>query len=271
MARVVTKMVNYTADFLPAVSGQPANQLLPFKIAEGVVEDCGFPFQSNLAGCGCNIAGLYSMRYLDITFDPGSAAPARQCKKVQIPVPDRTQAAIKQLVDLAKACGATCIDLVGEKWTVIPPSLAGYTSSTTPINLPTGNRNVKRKSVTLDYKADYLTGAASKVNTRYEWGADLAATSDYPALTGAIESCNAFTDKAICDFGTVKNRYAIGKGVVAPISGVGNENPTFSRQLPIEGYTAADILACIVSYGNVTGVQCVGYQGESVKRIDLLL
>jgi hypothetical protein len=58
-------------------------------------------------------------------------------------------------------------------------------------------------------------------------------------------------------------------GRSAGLSGIGERNAQIVRQLPIE--LKSDILECIRDIGNVQGVQCVGYKGESINRIDLLV
>ena len=242
-------MVNYESDF----AGNFSN--VPVKIRTGY-NDCyiGFgygPKPQNI----CPVASIFSPRYLEATFGPNR--PAAQGAKIKFPVNSPDTATITALVNELKACGADCVDLKGEYWNVVPPAIGGYTVGTQRMTLTDGTFSQKRSGRAV-YNSDGL-GPNQLVPVAYE--------IEPTPLSDQIDNCIGPLDPAaVCTISGIKARHAIAKGSV---DNAFNNQSTFARKAPID--SRAEILNCMAAVGNLPFVQCVGYRGESIARIDLLV
>jgi hypothetical protein len=232
---------------------------LSFKIRTGF-EDCPifltYVFPPDVL---CPVSGFFEPRYLQATFaNRGQGATGSD---------DRTGARIKfPLADLGglafyvgqlRNCGAQCIDLIGERWNVVPPSIANYTAGGVPMVLPDDGQFADKRAGRANYTSDAL-GANQQVNVSYEI---------LPVdLSNVIDGCaGPLSQSPSCDLAGIKPRAAIAQGAV---DNPANPRATFRRKAPISD--PADIVGCITNVGNLPFVQCVGYKGEDIPRVDLL-
>jgi len=204
----------------------------------------------------CPPSRFFAMRHLVATFDDGGT-PGRRGSRIKFPVASPSTLDITAAVLALKACGAVCIDLVGEKWTVVPPSIGGYSAGADKMVLNNDGEMADKKSGRILYSSD-AAGANQLVNVAYE--------IEPVALSNAIDGCVGTLDESpACVLAGIRPRRGIAKGAV-----VNADNPkaTFSRVAPIRAL--AEVQNCISTVGNLPFVQCMGYQGESIRRVDLL-
>lgn len=220
-------------------------------------EDCNATF-GYLEGVTnlCPPSSLFKMRYLKATFEDGGT-PGRRGSQIQFPVNSPDPVSIEADVTALKACGAVCIDLIGERWTVVPPSLGNYTVGTDQMVLDNDGEFADKRAGRAIYSSDAL-GANQIVNVAYE--------IEPVALSSVIDGCvGPIDEQAACLIAGISPRRAIAKGSVANAT---NPKATFSRAAPIR--ILSEVQDCISNVGNLPFVQCVGYRGENIRRIDLL-
>lgn len=204
----------------------------------------------------CPPSKFFSMRYLKATFDD-TALPGRRGAQIQFPVASPDPVAIQAAVTALKGCGAVCIDLIGERWTVVPPSIGNYTVGTAQMVLGDDGQYADKRAGRAIYSSDAL-GAGQIVNVAYE--------IEPVALSGVIDGCiGAIDESSACLIAGISPRRAIAKGSVQNDA---NPKASFSRAAPIQ--SLAEVQNCISNVGNINFVQCVGYRGENIRRIDLL-
>lgn len=204
----------------------------------------------------CPPSKFFSMRHLVATFDDGGT-PGRRGARIKFPVSSPSVLDITAAVLALKACGAVCIDLVGERWTVVPPSIGGYTAGADKMVLNNDGKMAEKKSGRINYTSD-AAGANQLVNVAYEL--------EPVALSNAIDGCvGPLDDSPACVLAGISPRRGIAKGAV-----VNADNPkaTFARTAPIR--SLAEVQNCIATVGNLPFVQCMGYRGENIRRVDLL-
>jgi hypothetical protein len=281
MAKMDSLKLNYQSDLkVGGVNGQGLYNNYSFKMRAGYSDCYGDGrYLPNTTTCACSPGKLFKPRALIAKFSAtvSGAALSRNCATIRFPVATPTNALIRLMVNDLKACGAVCIDLDGEEWSVVPPSLAGYTPTQKIFSLPVGVRSPKVSGSMPNYSSDGLAGN-QVIGVRYEASPiDLtgAVLGDPPTPGGVFELCHGTLEQnAACAGGaSIQPRRAIAraKGVDATVGSAVSGAPLSQlvRQMPIR--LPADILECIKTLGNVQGVECVGYKGESIKRIDLLI
>jgi hypothetical protein len=223
--------------------------------------------------CICSIGTLFTPRFLEAKFSatPNANGQDRNCAVIRFPLLNISN--LDAFVTQLKACGAVCVNYVGEKWNSIPPKIGGYTPTFAPIfSISTGVRARKVSGVNPTYNSDIL-GANQAVSVAYEaepfnlTGASISDGLVVPA--GAFETCHGELESgASCgSSGSLKPRKLI---LGFQYSVAGNDTAKRGiRGVAIE--SKADILACISTLGGIAGVNCLGYQGEIADRVDLLL
>jgi hypothetical protein len=282
MARMSTYKLNYQSDI--PIGGSNNTGLynnFTFKLRGGY-DDCFAPnsgITTNTGSCFCPPSNLFKPRVLvakfAVTTPPPAGTLSRDCATVRFPVALPQEALIRAWVTALKACGAVCVDLEGEEWSVIPPSLGNYTPSGDLFTLNLGVVAPKISGVMSTYDSDGL-GTNQKVPIRYEatpielTGATLG---DPPTPGGTFRRCHgAFEDSVACaGRSSISPRKIIikARGTTAGGGILGIPPSQIVRGLPIE--LKSDVLTCIRDIGNITGVNCLGWKGESIKRIDQLL
>lgn len=252
---------------------------LPFKIRAGFTDcfDSDDDFDYDLRSGRqtiCSSTRLFVPRHLKVSFGekpevpesaPGAgdgrpADPGRAGSIIKFPVKDNSSSTLQALVNKLKACGALCMDYVGEYWKVVPPSLANYTVGTQKMALPNDGQFADKRSGRMIYNSDVL-GATTPTSVAYE----ILPTE----LSTVIDGCVGTLDESpVCEIVDISPRHGIAKGAV---DNALNPKATFSRKTFIASADSAAITDCLRLVGNLAFVQCVGYQGESIKRAELLV
>ncbi len=255
---------------------------VPFAITSKM-DDC-ITYKDRIGACGCPVP--FEMRHLVATFDPDQSAD-RKCLIVKFPVPKVSS--IPDFVSKIRDCGAVCIDLVGEKWGIIPPTYKQtdyYKPNYDLITLANaGKFSPKLAGRMKEYVADIkdqiiLPKLAIEVDpialATIIFGAAPTkdATSGLYIPTGNETGCTGkIVNQDVCSLSDVVARYItlLGNSTYSGISDNQKKLPKrFSRKVPVK--TNDDIFTCIqkISQG-FKGINCFGYQGESISRIDLLV
>lgn len=222
---------------------------LPIKIREGFQSDAGSIYQAKTKAI-CNVSNLFTPRRLIATFHTDSNN-AKYGAKIIYPVP-RTQD-IATMVNALKANGAACIDLEGEEWQYVPPTIGNYTIGSGSFTLSVGSTSPKTAG-TIKGDSD-VQGANQNFKVRWE--------TDPSALSSAISDCaGPFVTEEACFSSNLNVRKVI-------IYSVNQAGGKIVRSAPVA--KKEDILDCIAAIMDVNGVHCVGYKGESAKRVDLLI
>jgi hypothetical protein len=267
----------YESDF-----GSKFNQkLVPFALTAGL-DDC-IEYEDRVGSCGCPLRFL-EMRHLVATFGPDKDKE-KNCLQVKFPVPKISDIAsyVKKLTD----CGAICIDLVGERWQVVPAAYKGetlYTPSYDLIELKKGRFSAKLSGRMKEYDAD-ITGefipkvaievdpiklAGILVGTEPQQDEDSGAYE----VTGNESGCTGkLVKQDACSPADISPRYITLLGS-STYEGISDEQKKtsrrFNRKVPVK--KASEVLTCIKNISNgFKGINCYGYQGESISRIDLLV
>lgn len=258
MSKMARKMI---AEYHSDIGGKTYKNV-PFKIREGL--DACYPYPTAAKNCTCNIP--FKMRALIATFggaDVPGGSTAKECLTVRFPIFGASALNVLELASDLKQCGAICIDLDGEEWGVVPPSIIPYTPTFSLITLQTGSFTDKRNGRAQEYVSNGV-GGKKPVKVAYD--------SDPSAFAALIDSCIGVLDnQAICEISDIMPRHLIARGnstsgVEAPEN---KGRSIFSRKVPVKD--VGDIVDCGTIIGNFAGIQCIGYKGESIKRVDLLL
>ena len=265
------------------------------------LSDLGLEFKnvrfSQKAGVSCNgieygtpIAApcppprYFKMRRLKAIFS-GEVRSERKGVVAEYPLPDVTlmPAFVKALLD----CGALCIDLIGEEWTLIPPNMSDsvrYTPTYDLIPLVEERKAYKVTGRMSEYQSDAGINGKPKFaiellpqafaekalgGLQYLAGDDVwfpTDPSNTPCL-GAVEK------SSICTIADQIPRKLIVRGnsilTVNEVPDANSRPRVWNRAVPVSSRTG--IGACIRSIGSYPGVQCVSYKGESIKNIHLLI
>ena len=254
MAKISTLFVpTYESDWNGTFTNVPFKQKVGFSNLAG--SDGLYVFREpGSRSCSAQSA-LFTMRRLRATFvndnDPKDQAT------VEYPVPNILN--IPTMVAGLRASGAVCIDLIGEEWYSIPPAIGEYTPARGNFTLPVqAQRDPKITGQMPDYGSDIFNGAVASAIRPVEPlpGAPFA---------NAIQSC----------FGTLQTRASLpcglGTGFLARAliwKGLNQDNGVISRTITVKDRTG--VKACMQAFGNIEGLYCFGYQGESSKRVDLI-
>jgi hypothetical protein len=257
-------------------------KFVPFSIREGMDDCIEYPKQKS--NCGCPVS--FQMRALIATF--GDDDPKRTCLKVRFPIALPDPGIISAQVALLKDCGAICVDLDGEEWGIVPQSLTDaskYTPTYDYIPLIISAFSPKLSGRMKDYVSDALPTTfrpRPKVAIEVDpigFANDVAvgtvnidSGTGLPTANGNEDGCTGpLNNQIICLISDIRARYLTVFGNSVKVGGTGADEPPaiFRRKVPIN--TLAKVASCIKKAGNYTGIHCVGYKGESITRIDLLV
>lgn len=267
----------YESDF-----GSKFNQkLVPFTLTANL-NDC-IEYEDRVGSCGCPLKFL-EMRHLVATFG-AEKSKDKNCLQVKFPVPKISDISsyVKKLTD----CGAVCIDLIGERWAVVPAAWKGetlYTPSYDLIKLKPGRFSPKLSGRMKEYQPDidgeFLPRVAIEVDpielTKILVGVEPKQDENSGAyeVTGEESGCTGkLVKQDSCSPADITPRYITLLGS-STYEGISEEQKKtsrrFSRKVPIKD--RSEVLQCIENISNqFKGINCYGYQGESVERIDLLV
>ncbi len=261
-----------------------------------------FSQKAGITGTGNSIPGIvydkskpsicpppryFKMRRFRAVFGP-SKDLALNGVTVEFPIPNFFvfNLYLKSILD----AGALCVDLIGEKWSIIPPYLKGtdgnkdisYKPTYDLISLPDTSKSNKITGRMSEYHsdsgingkpkfaiehdpADFAEIALGTIAQIEDTGVYFPTNTNTPCL-GPIEK------SSICVISEQIPRKIIAHGnSVLQLEPVSATNPPrkWSRAIPVQ--KRGDLLVdCINKIGNYKGVQCLGYQGESIKNIHLL-
>ena len=217
-----------------------------FKLKRGrgelnVDNGCG-TYLPSVRGVCASPNRFFKMRALIVTMVDG--------EKVRLPIStvDRIVACVQALKGNEDVA---CIDLDGEEWGVIPPTLGGYTTNNTVYQLPTGSKSEKFNGA-YDYTSDVLGLSVDKY--AIEQNPESISLQLLECLANRREK-----DRCILTAG-VRARHIV---VIAN----GSNNSAIVRKGKVS--TLADVLTCV--QGLTDRVLCIGYKGESIKNVDLLV
>lgn len=231
-------MPTYVSDF----AGEFTD--VKFKLKRGrsdLGQDCG-NYAAPINQVCSSSARLFSARALIVTFQDG--------EKVRFPVSD--PANITACATALKAAdGVACIDLDGEEWGVIPPTVGNYTSNSDAYELTLGQKSEKING-SYDYTSDVLGTVGDK----------FAIEQEPIELSGSFMDCIANPrdkDKCVITVG-VKARHI---KIIA--NGLDGSSIVRKGKVSLIG----NIPTCIQAMSDK--VLCVGYKGESIKNLHLLL
>lgn len=212
-----------------------------FKIKDEYTDSINLGYQPRQTQLCSATGGLFSPRALVATFEFSGIA---QKIRFPVPSPEDIADAIEQLLGVA-----VCLELEGESWSFLPPTRFGYNSANTQYTLP---QDSSKESGTFGYSSDVLGAIRAKY----------ASEQEPAAITGVGLGCaedrqeNTVCSTTLTGF---KTRRVI--AVARNING-----GQIVRQFPVTG--RATLASCVSSFTNL--VACVGYQGESVKNIQVL-
>lgn len=189
----------------------------------------------------CATARFFAPRYLLASFSVNGRP-----EKIKFPVPRTEQ--IEPGLRALKQIRAVCVDLVGEKWSLIPPSL-GYTPSNPTYTLP---QDSSKTSGTFRYQSDVLGS-----NLRAKFAVEIAPD----ALSTQILNAFCMPDIQENDICAATFEGFQTRRFVATAK---NENGgSIVRQAPLT--SLAGVPTCLGQIG--ARASCVGYLGESVKNL----
>lgn len=277
-------------------------QNLSFKIKEDApkfsdVAQVGFLTSSIYTPRGdappCSNAAYFEPRHLLATFNNGMRI------KFPVPRPDVITPMIKVLKPSVLANfvpgegenEAICIDLVGERWSLVPPSIVGLTQAKMRQNpLNAGNAIGPLGLIGGDFEA-----TPGKTSYSYDYSSDVsevgkislkfAIQNDSDLLHGCQrEGMTNYSDNpsaSICSatsLGITARRFIIKAAAEVDTNFIlpgGNKGYTVSRAAPVSGIDG-NILPGSDQAKSVADAirkcaQCLGWEGEDIARVDLLV
>lgn len=198
----------------------------------------------------CNTNFLLEPRKLIVTFKDGM--------KMEFPVYKPAEVT-KCAEKILKHKDVICLDYEGEEWYVIPPTVGKYKPKKLNYELP---RNEKAEKISgyAKYESDALGDTVVK----------FAVEKAPDAVSKIGLACLPNREEPGCNFGAViKGRHVIFKAKGAAVK-AGSE--VFHQQKIVRKFQVADLkdlCTCIRRLGNES--ECVGYKGESIRNLHLLL
>jgi len=172
---------------------------------------------------------------------------------------------------------AICIDYIGEKWNLVPPGIIGAKSSDYKQNAY-GTGDFDDGTGKTSYVFDYYSDIAGKTPI------SVAISND----SNVLRNCQreGMTDykektKALCNASgnNIRPRHFVMRGGIEgdanSILPGGKQDFTFSRNAYVSGIDTPILpgsdQAKEVGKNIVKCAQCLGYQGETISRVDLLI
>lgn len=205
----------------------------------------------------CGATGLFTPRALIATFNTGVVH--------RFPLANRDHASLEEAVNLLKDDEAVCIDLEGEKWSLVPQSFfTGTTFRSAPFtDIPSEK---VQESVSYDYTPDIQVSGTVRLSTRVE----KTPTALNACQKSGLEDVQV-QGGGICaggGLGISPRRYIIQALATKAGDPVGAKPRRVVRNAIVSDKIAANIKTAITEIAPCA--YCVGYQGESVKNVHLL-
>jgi hypothetical protein len=231
---------------------------IPIKFSDSVsgtlLTAFGYALRSGVTVCGGNLP--FQMRYLQAVFADGTSH--------QFPVFNRANIAAR--VASLKANDAICINLVGEQWNVLPPSITGEASfKSTPYTdiSPTGLKT----SYSFTYSSDVLSATseeATEPTLTLKTSVETAPTALHDCQIAGLEDATAGSIGicSIAGVGIDPRKY-----IIQALAKKGEETKfrRVVRQAIVSNEAAADILAVVEDVSSCA--YCLGYRGESITNV----
>ena len=205
----------------------------------------------------CGATKLFTPRALIATFNTGVIH--------RFPLPNRDFTDLQEAVNLLKDNNAVCIDLEGEKWSLVPQSFfTGTSFRTNPFtNIPSQK---VQESISYDYAPDIQTSGNVRLVTRIEKTPTALNACQKSALNNA-----QVQGGGICaggGLGISPRKYII-QAIATKTGDPADANPRrVVRNAIVSDKVAANIKTAITEIAPCA--YCVGYQGESVENVHLL-
>ncbi|MDG2989488.1 hypothetical protein L3556_00860 [Candidatus Synechococcus calcipolaris G9] len=250
MAPIISRqVVEYKSDLI--VNGQLHTiKKLRFKMKEGKLDpftDCA---QIEMPDSVCGSASILKPRAVVVTFNTG--------ERIRFPI-DEPSKVPTCIAVLSARDDVICVDLDGEEWRVIPPSLTGGgTPNATPYSLPTG---AKSEKLTGGY--DYTSDVMGQV--RYKYAVELLPD----AISSVILTCLENTgpkDACTLPIPGFRPRHLTLKANRERTPGEPN-SPMIARKVPVSSVTGvAECAEALAPLG-----LCLSYKGESIRNAHNLI
>lgn len=237
-------------------------------------------YQERQDGIACADTKLFKHRRLRVKFNSGNT--------IEFPVPkpdlidDMIKALKPSLLDNAiPGTGddeAACIDLIGERWTYVPPGLLGFNQSEfrkTPIQ---GVADTGSKKVTYIYDYNSEIPTVGEINTQFAIHIDSQTIRDCQ-----VEGMTAFKQKGdeiiACSartLGIVPRGFIIKTVLQYDSNGIipgGKDQFRAIRKAPVSGDSGLLFSDKAKAVGKEIAkcAYCLGWEGESAKNVHLLI
>lgn len=276
---------------------------IPFKILEDAplfskVAALGFltdnAYRPRTATVNCGISNLFEPRHLKVTFYGG--------RQIKYPVPRNDliddfinalmPGLIQEFLPGTNEDEAVCVDLIGERWNFVPANRLSMQPSDfrqTPLN--GGNQTGPFGLIGGDFEA-----TPGKTRYSYRYNSDVPGVGNIELIfsilndsdllkTCQLEGMNDWEESAgggICSassLGIEPRHFLIKSNVQVDANFVlpgGKKNWTVARKAPVSGIDGNFLIPgadkLIPTAKNIaTCAQCLGYQGESVSNVHLLV
>lgn len=221
---------------------------------------------------GCPVASEFSPRKLKLTRrDGNSLSFVIRDKDAAIPI----ATSLRNVIN-ASGNPVQCIELIGEEWDDLLPELKTSVDGPTP-GVPSRSNLAGKQyahSGKILYEYDSGLGKVQTVAVRVDTDI-VSATGDTspPSILGAggawLDCVGPFELKNPCPSkSTLVHRRYIGSFLT---TGTGLINDYQQTEVPVRSQDAADILACGGLIADSASIVCLKYQGETNKRLHLLL
>lgn len=259
MARIRTDLAHqYVNDF-----GQQAIRPVPFKIHRDAPIPADY-YTNRVGRGGCGSANLpYKPRYLLATFEDVNGVNG------SFKYPVQTKAGTNGIIELATALitlGASCIDLVGERWNLVTGSVfpgAAPSYRTAPYgNIP---GEPEKTSVNYTYNSDIAANIGGQfiLSTSFETLPTELASVSANCLIGVQEKQGV----SICSgssLGIKPRRFLWKAGATDSANGTTIDG-TISRQSIVSSADSPLIITCLQQIAPF--IFCAGYRGEDINNV----
>ncbi|NJM00462.1 MAG: hypothetical protein HC924_17510 [Synechococcaceae cyanobacterium SM2_3_2] len=232
------QMPTYTDDF-----GNTYDNV-GFKIKNEYSDSINLGYQERSTSVCSSISGLFKPRALVATFNFNGNA---QTIRFPVPSPDQIESALNQLRN-----AAVCVDLVGEEWTLLPPSRFNYNPSQQEYTLGQDGNKV---SGSFGYSSDIL-GAIR---------APFAVEQNPTQISSVILNDTCMSDRLENVACTLRIEGFKARRLI--LTARNRNGGSIVRIAPQTGRST--LQRCVTTQGAVAA--CVGYQGESVRNLQILV
>jgi hypothetical protein len=238
-------------------------------------------YQERVQGVACGDTRLFKHRRLRVKFYNGATIefPVARPDLIDDMVKILKPSLLNNAIPGAGGDEAACIDLIGEKWNFVPPGLIGASQSdfqTTPIT--NGDPEAGDKKTTYVYKYVSEVPTVGEITTSFPIHDDsetlrncqLEGMTDYELKDTSIVPCSAKT------LGVKPRHFLIKSALTFDSNGLfigGQQDKAVIRMAPVSGDSGLLFSDKAKAVGKKLAdcAYCLGWNGESVKNVHLLL